>query len=153
MLSDGPAGLRLTQKVNSTPPTYQYQTAWPIGTQLAQTWDRDLVRKVGHAIGLEMKAAHVTLWLAPGMNIHRDPLNGRNFEYFSEDPLVSGLTSAAETLGVQSNPGVGVTVKHFVANNQEANRNAVDELIGERALRRSTCADSRSPSRPRGRWR
>ncbi len=135
VLSDGPAGLRLTQKVNSTPPTYQYQTAWPIGTQLAQTWDRDLVRKVGHAIGLEMKAAHVTLWLAPGMNIHRDPLNGRNFEYFSEDPLVSGLTSAAETLGVQSNPGVGVTVKHFVANNQEANRNAVDELIGERALR------------------
>jgi beta-glucosidase len=135
VLSDGPAGLRLTQKVTGPPATYQYETAWPIGTQLAQTWDRDLVRKVGHAIGLEMKAAHVTLWLAPGMNIHRDPLNGRNFEYFSEDPLVSGLTSASETLGVQSNPGVGVTVKHFVANNQEANRNAVNELIGERALR------------------
>ena len=135
VLSDGPAGLRLTQKVNSTPPTYQYETAWPIGTQLAQTWDRALVQRVGQAIGLEMKAAHVTLWLAPGMNIHRDPLNGRNFEYFSEDPLVSGLTSAAEALGVQSNPGVGVTIKHFVANNQEANRNAVNELIGERALR------------------
>ncbi|HEY7008705.1 MAG TPA: glycoside hydrolase family 3 N-terminal domain-containing protein [Jatrophihabitantaceae bacterium] len=134
-LSDGPAGLRLTQQVNSTPKTYQYETAWPIGTLLAQTWDRDLVQQVGDAIGKEMVEAGVTLWLAPGMNIHRDPLNGRNFEYFSEDPLIAGLTASAETLGVQSNPGVGVTIKHYVANNQEANRNAVNELIGERALR------------------
>ncbi|WP_051267650.1 glycoside hydrolase family 3 protein, partial [Nakamurella lactea] len=134
-LSDGPAGLRLTQQINSTPKTYQYETAWPIGTLLAQTWDRDLVQQVGDAIGKEMIEAGVTLWLAPGMNIHRDPLNGRNFEYYSEDPLVTGLTSAATTAGVQSNPGVGVTIKHFAANNQEANRNAVNETISERALR------------------
>ncbi|MHA3705187.1 glycoside hydrolase family 3 protein [Jatrophihabitans sp. YIM 134969] len=135
VLSDGPAGLRLTQQVAGDPTTYQYATAWPIGTLLAQTWDRGLVQRVGTAIGKEMRSFGVTMWLAPGMNIHRDPLNGRNFEYFSEDPLVSGDTASSETLGVQSNPGVGVTVKHFVANNQEANRNAVDETIGERALR------------------
>jgi len=135
VLSDGPAGLRLTQQVDTDPPTYQYQTAWPIGTLLAQTWDRELIQEVGDAIGQEMVDAGVTLWLAPGMNIHRDPLNGRNFEYFSEDPLVTGLTAAAETLGVQANPGVGVTIKHYVANNQEANRNAVDEVIDERAIR------------------
>lgn len=138
VLSDGPAGLRLTQQIPATattPKQYQYATAWPIGTLLAQTWDRSLVQQVGTAIGKEMKQFGVTMWLAPGMNIHRDPLNGRNFEYFSEDPLVSGVTASSETLGVQTTPGVGVTVKHFVANNQEANRNAVDETIGERALR------------------
>ena len=135
VLSDGPAGLRLTQQIPTTPKTYQWATAWPIGTLLAQTWDRPLVQRVGTAVGQEMHKYGVTMWLAPGMNIHRDPLNGRNFEYFSEDPLVAGLTSAAETLGVQSNPGIGVTIKHFVANNQEANRNAVDEFISERALR------------------
>lgn len=85
-LSDGPAGLRLTQQIATTPPTYQYGTAWPIGTLLAQTWDRDLVDKVGTAVGKEMNEYGVSLWLAPGMNIHRDPLNGRNFEYYSEDP-------------------------------------------------------------------
>jgi len=135
VMSDGPAGLRITQQINSTPPTYQWATAWPIGTMLAQTWNRDLVRQVGDAIGKEMREYGATLWLAPGMNIHRDPLNGRNFEYYSEDPLVAGLTAAATTAGVQSNPGVGVTIKHFVANNQEANRNSVNELISERALR------------------
>ena len=135
-LSDGPAGLRLTQQITTTnPKTYQYETAWPIGTLLAQTWDRDLIQQVGDAVGKEMKEAGVQLWLAPGMNIHRDPLNGRNFEYYSEDPLVAGLSSAATTAGVQSNPGVGVTIKHFLANNQEANRNAVNETISERALR------------------
>src|SRR4051794_5618633 len=134
-LSDGPAGLRITQKIPTNPPTYQWATAWPVGTLLAQTWDANLVQKVGTAIGKEMLEYGATLWLAPGMNIHRDPLNGRNFEYYSEDPLVSGLTAAATTKGVQSNPGVGVTIKHFVANNQEANRNAVNELVSERALR------------------
>ncbi|OIJ65429.1 hypothetical protein WN71_023935 [Streptomyces mangrovisoli] len=134
-LSDGPAGLRLTQQISTTPTTYQYATAWPIGTLLAQTWDRGLVDQVGTAIGKEMKEFGVSLWLAPGMNIHRDPLNGRNFEYYSEDPLVSGLTAAATTAGVQSNPGVGVTVKHFAGNNQETSRNSGNDVVSERAMR------------------
>ncbi|MCV2394845.1 glycoside hydrolase family 3 C-terminal domain-containing protein [Actinotalea sp. M2MS4P-6] len=135
-LSDGPAGLRLTQEWTAGDTTYyQWCTAWPIGTMLAQTWDRDLVQQVGAAIGAEMNEYGVTLWLAPGMNIHRDPLNGRNFEYFSEDPLVSGETATAETLGVQSNPGVGVTLKHYVTNNQESNRGAENNVVDERALR------------------
>lgn len=137
-LSDGPAGLRLTQQIAATstaPAQYQYATAWPIGTLLAQTWDRPLVKKVGTAVGEEMNEFGVSTWLAPGMNIHRDPLNGRNFEYYSEDPLIAGLTAAATTEGVQSNPGVGVTVKHFAGNNQEANRGAVNDVVSERALR------------------
>ncbi|MFF7363750.1 glycoside hydrolase family 3 N-terminal domain-containing protein [Streptomyces sp. NPDC008125] len=134
-LSDGPAGLRLTRKTATNPPVYQYGTAWPIGTLLAQTWDRDLVDAVGTAVGKEMNALGVSLWLAPGMNIHRDPLGGRNFEYYSEDPLVSGLTAAATTEGVQSNPGVGVTVKHFAGNNQETDRSSGNAVVGERALR------------------
>jgi beta-glucosidase len=135
VLSDGPAGLRLTQQIATTPPSYQWATAWPVGTMLAQTWNRDLVRQVGDAIGKEMREYGVTLWLAPGMNIHRDPLNGRNFEYYSEDPLIAGLTAAATTEGVQSNPGVGVTIKHYAENSQEANRNADNAVVSERALR------------------
>ncbi|MFJ9041592.1 glycoside hydrolase family 3 protein [Streptomyces sp. NPDC102406] len=134
-LADGPAGLRLTQKVPTTPATYQYGTAWPIGTLLAQTWDRDLVRRVGHAVGKEMNTYGVSLWLAPGMNVHRDPLGGRNFEYYSEDPLVSGLTAAATTRGVQSNPGVGVTIKHLAANQQETDRLTGNSVVSERTLR------------------
>ncbi|RZS91575.1 beta-glucosidase [Motilibacter rhizosphaerae] len=133
--SDGPAGLRITQQIPTTPTTYQWTTAWPIGTLLAQTWDRDLVQQVGDAVGKEMTEYGATLWLAPGMNIHRDPLNGRNFEYYSEDPLVAGLTAAATTKGVQSNPGVGVTLKHYAENSQEANRNADDAVVSERAAR------------------
>ncbi|WP_413755614.1 glycoside hydrolase family 3 N-terminal domain-containing protein [Streptomyces sp. MMBL 11-3] len=134
-LADGPAGLRLTQRIATTPASYQYATAFPIGTLLAQTWDRDLVRKVGTAIGKEMNAYGVQLWLAPGMNIHRDPLNGRNFEYYSEDPLVSGLTAASTTEGVQSNPGAGVTIKHLAGNNQETSRSGGNDVVGERAFR------------------
>ncbi|MBO1330461.1 glycoside hydrolase family 3 protein [Streptomyces sp. VRA16 Mangrove soil] len=134
-LADGPAGLRLTQKIATTPASYQYATAFPIGTLLAQTWDRDLVKKVGTAIGKEMTAYGVQLWLAPGMNIHRDPLNGRNFEYYSEDPLLSGLTAAATTEGVQSNPGAGVTIKHLAGNNQETSRSGGNDVVGERAFR------------------
>jgi len=133
--ADGPAGVRITKELSTTPKTYQYATAFPIGTLLAQTWDRELIQEVGTAIGEEMVEYGATLWLAPGMNIHRDPLNGRNFEYFSEDPLVTGLSAAAETKGVQSNPGVGVTIKHYAMNNQETSRNQFDAVVSERAAR------------------
>ncbi|WP_426504660.1 glycoside hydrolase family 3 N-terminal domain-containing protein [Dactylosporangium sp. McL0621] len=133
--SDGPAGLRITQQIPTTPATYQWATAWPIGTMLAQTWDRDLVQRVATAVGQEMVTYGATLWLAPGMNIHRDPLNGRNFEYYSEDPLIAGLTAAATTKGVQSHPGVGVTLKHYAENSQETLRNSSNAVVGERALR------------------
>ena len=135
VLSDGPAGLRITQQIAGTPTQYQWATAWPVGTMLAQTWNRPLVQQVGDAVGKEMEEYGVTMWLAPGMNIHRDPLNGRNFEYYSEDPLVAGLTAASTTQGVQSNPGVGVTIKHFAENSQEASRNSDNAVVSERALR------------------
>lgn len=134
-LADGPAGIRITQKIATSPVTYQWCTAWPIGTALAQTWNPDLVKQVGAALGKEMKEYGVTLWLAPGMNIHRDPLNGRNFEYYSEDPLITGLNAASVTAGVQSNAGIGVTLKHYAANNQETSRNTTDAVISERAQR------------------
>jgi beta-glucosidase len=137
-LSDGPAGLRLTQVYTdeaSGASQYQYATAFPVGTLLAQTFDQALVTRVYEAIGQEMAKFGVTLWLAPGMNIHRDPLCGRNFEYYSEDPLVAGLMGAWATRGVQATPGVGVTLKHFFGNNQEENRSAANDLMSERAAR------------------
>lgn len=134
-LSDGPAGLRITQKVPTEPVTYQYATAFPIGTLLAQSWDADVLQRFGVAVGEEMNHFGATMWLAPGMNIHRDPMCGRNFEYYSEDPLLTGTTAANATLGVQSNPGVGVTVKHYAANNQETDRFGSDAVVSERALR------------------
>ncbi len=114
---------------------YQYCTAFPVGTALAQTWDTDLMTEFGKAIAEEMEEFHVNLWLAPGMNIHRNPLCGRNFEYYSEDPYLSGMLAAAVTRGVQSKPGCGVTIKHFACNNQEDNRMGVDSCVSERALR------------------
>ena len=114
---------------------YQFATAIPIGTMLAQAFDPELVREVGKAVAEELRAFRIAVWLAPGMNIHRNPLCGRNFEYYSEDPLVSGLTAAAMTRGVQKAPGVGVSIKHFACNNQEDNRMHVNEHIAERALR------------------
>ena len=135
-LSDGPAGLRITQKYKDGDQTYyQYATAWPIGTLLAQTWDTDQIYAYGEGVGEEMEEFGIGCWLAPGMNIHRNALCGRNFEYYSEDPVVVGITGTAATLGVQSNKGVGVTIKHYALNSQETNRNSENNTVSERAIR------------------
>ena len=161
VLADGPAGLRLLQHYNvkdgkpikmphelsmehgelyngpelEGEKYYQFCTAMPVGTLLAQSWDTALMEQMGDMIGEEMEIFGVQLWLAPGMNIHRNPLCGRNFEYFAEDPLLSGRCAAAITRGVQRRPGVGVTIKHFACNNQEDNRMASDSILTERTLR------------------
>ncbi|MGN1020160.1 MAG: glycoside hydrolase family 3 protein [Aristaeellaceae bacterium] len=161
VLADGPAGLRLLQHyiVQDGKPVpmphelnmehgelyagpelegekyYQYCTAMPVGTLLAQSWDMQLLEQMGGMIGEEMEIFGVQLWLAPGMNIHRNPLCGRNFEYFAEDPLLSGRCAAAITRGVQGHPGVGVTIKHYACNNQEDNRKHSDSILTERVLR------------------
>ena len=160
-LADGPAGLRLKKEYQVEDgrivPTdflsaleggffaapkekrgtsyYQYCTAIPVGTLLAQTWNLDLVRELGEMIGHEMELFGITLWLAPGMNIHRNPLCGRNFEYYSEDPLLAGMMAASMTLGVQKVPGCGTTIKHYACNNQEDNRMGSDSVLSERTLR------------------
>jgi len=162
VMADGPAGLRLQphfrvskdgellpggevfgDNINPMPEDapegatdyYQYCTAIPIATSLAQSWDMDLIETLGRIVGKEMQQFHVHLWLAPGMNIHRNPLCGRNFEYYSEDPILTGRCAAAETIGVQSYSGQGTTLKHFAANNQEDNRMFTNAHVGERALR------------------
>ncbi len=114
---------------------YQYCTAWPNATLMAQSFDTELIERAGEAIGKEMLVMGVTVWLAPALNIHRDPLCGRNFEYYSEDPVVSGLMASAITRGVQKNGGVGVCVKHFACNNREDDRTEVSSNVSERALR------------------
>ena len=114
---------------------HQYATALPIGTAIAQSWDPELACTCGDIVGGEMERFGVHLWLAPALNIHRDIRCGRNFEYFSEDPLVSGIIAAGLTKGVQKHHGCAVTVKHFTANNQETNRYANNSMISERALR------------------
>ncbi|MBQ5498675.1 MAG: glycoside hydrolase family 3 C-terminal domain-containing protein [Treponema sp.] len=164
IMADGPAGVRVVQKYEVDRATgkpyfdgltqsmaqgffamdhhrqnvdvyWQFCTAFPIGSLLAQTWDKDLIANVGKAVAVEMEEFHVSWWLAPGMNIQRNPLCGRNFEYFSEDPLVSGICASAMTDGVQCGNGTGTTIKHFACNNLEDNRKGSDSVLSERALR------------------
>lgn len=126
--ADGPAGLRLE------PCTGIPTTAWPCATLLACTWNPELIYEVGAAGGAEVRENNLAVWLAPALNIHRDPLCGRNFEYYSEDPLVAGKCAAEAIKGIQSQK-VAVSMKHFACNNKEANRYDIDSRISERALR------------------
>lgn len=163
IMADGPAGLRLQPHFKTTKdgkllpggevlgdaftpfdPSldeietddyFQYATAIPIGWALAQSWNTELLEEAGDMVGSEMERFGVDLWLAPALNIHRNPLCGRNFEYYSEDPLVAGKTAAAITRGVQKHKGRGTTIKHFAANNQEDNRYFVNAHVSERAMR------------------
>lgn len=125
----------MTADRKKTKPVYQYATAFPVGTALAQSWNVSLLEQVGQAVAKEMKEYGVTYWLAPALNIQRNPLCGRNFEYFSEDPLISGKSAAAIVRGVQSQQGLYATIKHFLCNNQEDNRNHVSSNVHERTLR------------------
>lgn len=128
MTADGPAGLRIT------PECCVYTTAWPCATMLASTWNPQLIREIGAAAAREVKENNISVWLAPAMNIHRSPLCGRNFEYYSEDPVLTGTIAAAMVEGIQSQH-VAATVKHFACNNKETNRKNSDSRVSERALR------------------
>lgn len=133
----GVMGAAMKAKLDQIPGqiVYRFATAWPVEMLLAQTWNKELLHKMGQAVGEEMLQFGITICLAPGMNIHRNPLGGRAFEYYSEDPVLTGEMAAALTKGVQSHKGLGVSVKHFCCNNSEDNRNGISANVSERALR------------------
>ena len=131
VVTDGPAGVRLGGVIGGET---EYATAFPIPSAMAATWDVDQIKAVAEAMGVEAKAFGIDLLLGPALNIQRDPLNGRNFEYYSEDPYLAGKITTAFVQGIQAQ-GVGATLKHYAANNQETDRNAINEIISERALR------------------